>query len=114
MEAFYDGIDLLVMPSIYEPFGMAALEAAAMGIPVVCNCVDGLVEILGEYAFYYESDTYDAFRAAMYRWLSADEETLQYTIRGAMNRYRTRFTDTKMAEQYKKRFDGLMPTKLSI
>lgn len=43
--AFYDSIDLLVIPSIREPLGLIALEAAARGTPVIAAQVDGLPEV---------------------------------------------------------------------
>ncbi|MBB2485166.1 glycosyltransferase [Mitsuaria sp. WAJ17] len=38
---------LLVMPSVYEEFGGASIEALATGVPVVAFAVGGLREILG-------------------------------------------------------------------
>lgn len=38
--------DVLVVPSIYEPFGIVALEGMAAGTPVVVSDVDGLSEIV--------------------------------------------------------------------
>lgn len=38
--------DVLVMPSRSEPFGLAALEAAAFGVPVVISNYAGLAEVL--------------------------------------------------------------------
>lgn len=38
--------DLAVVPSIYEPFGYAAIEAMAAGVPVVATAVGGLAEIV--------------------------------------------------------------------
>ncbi len=38
--------DVLVVPSIYEPFGIVALEGMASGVPVVASRVDGLAEII--------------------------------------------------------------------
>jgi len=44
MGAFYRETDILVMPSIAEPFGLTAIEAAASGaVPIVAD-VDGLAE----------------------------------------------------------------------
>lgn len=38
--------DVLVVPSVYEPFGIVALEGMAAGVPVVASDVDGLSEIV--------------------------------------------------------------------
>ena len=38
--------DVLVVPSIYEPFGIVALEGMAAGTPVVVTQTDGLAEIV--------------------------------------------------------------------
>jgi len=38
--------DVMAIPSIYEPFGVVALEAMAAGLPVVASSVDGLAEIV--------------------------------------------------------------------
>jgi glycosyltransferase involved in cell wall biosynthesis len=107
LDAFFDAIDVLVQPSIYEPFGLAALEAAARGIPVVCCAVDGLVEVLGEHAFYCDTTEYEDFRAAMRRWLSADSGTLDAIAQGARRRAAERFTDVAMARRYLARFAAL-------
>ena len=46
IESFYNALDLLVVPSIREPFGLVALESMACGTPVVCGPVGGTAEIL--------------------------------------------------------------------
>lgn len=38
--------DGVVLPSLREPFGIAALEAMALGVPLIASDVDGLHEIL--------------------------------------------------------------------
>jgi glycogen synthase len=38
--------DLMAIPSVYEPFGVVALEGMAAGLPVVASEVDGLAEII--------------------------------------------------------------------
>lgn len=38
--------DALVIPSIYEPFGIVALEGMAAGVPIVASNVGGLSEIV--------------------------------------------------------------------
>lgn len=42
----YQIADLAVVPSVYEPFGYAAIEAMAAGVPVVATAAGGLAEIV--------------------------------------------------------------------
>jgi starch synthase len=42
----YRAADLAVVPSIYEPFGYASLEAMAAGLPVIGTAVGGIAEVV--------------------------------------------------------------------
>ena len=46
LNALYSCADVLVVPSLYEPFGLTALEGMASGVPVVASSVGGLNEII--------------------------------------------------------------------
>jgi glycosyltransferase involved in cell wall biosynthesis len=48
MERFYRAIDCLVHPPITEAFGLVAVEASALGCPVVAAAVDGLPEAVAD------------------------------------------------------------------
>jgi glycosyltransferase involved in cell wall biosynthesis len=48
-EAFFEQIDVLVMPSEYECFGMAAAEAIVDGIPAIVSRETGIAEIIEYY-----------------------------------------------------------------
>lgn len=48
MEGLYGAADVLVAPSVYEPFGNVCLEAMAAGLPVVASAAVGAAELLGE------------------------------------------------------------------
>lgn len=48
LRALVAAADAAVVPSIYEPFGIVALEAAAVGTPVVAARAGGLAEFLDE------------------------------------------------------------------
>lgn len=45
MKDVYEGTDICVLPSLRESFGVAALEAQSMEIPVVATPVEGLAEV---------------------------------------------------------------------
>lgn len=46
MPRFWNSLDVAVVPSLYEPFGLVALEALACGVPVIATITGGLKEIV--------------------------------------------------------------------
>lgn len=46
LPAYYAAAEMVVMPSHYESFGMVALEAMAMGTPVIASEVGGLAHLI--------------------------------------------------------------------
>ncbi len=48
MPALYSGADALVLPSLWEGFGLPLIEAMACGTPVLTSNVSSLVEIGGD------------------------------------------------------------------
>ncbi len=67
-------LDVFVFPTVAETFGLAAVEAAQAGVPVVANALPVLREVLsvnGEpCALFISTDDTDAFAAAVERVLS--------------------------------------------
>jgi glycosyltransferase involved in cell wall biosynthesis len=57
-------IDLFVLPSLYEGFGLVLLEAMQCGVPIIASNVSAIPEVLGEqYEGLFESnDDSDLFR----------------------------------------------------
>ncbi|NNE91165.1 MAG: glycosyltransferase family 4 protein [Verrucomicrobiales bacterium] len=44
LEPLYEAADLFVLPTIYDPFSNASLEAAAFGLPVITSDANGLAD----------------------------------------------------------------------
>ncbi|MDO8424930.1 MAG: glycosyltransferase [bacterium] len=71
--AYYQRSDILVLPSRWEGFGIAAIEASACGIPVIASSVGGLQEAVvdGETGILVPPEDPKALATAM-RALAAD------------------------------------------
>jgi glycosyltransferase involved in cell wall biosynthesis len=48
LPALYSGAEAFMFPSLYEGFGLPALEAMACGVPVICSNAGSLPEVVGE------------------------------------------------------------------
>lgn len=46
LPAFLQSLDVFVLPSLHESFGVAAAEAAAVGLPVIASDVQGLPDVV--------------------------------------------------------------------
>jgi len=68
----YLGAAVVVLPSWDEGFGLPALEAMALGIPVVVSTRGALPEVVGEAGLQIEPDDADGIAEAMYRLLKGE------------------------------------------
>jgi glycosyltransferase involved in cell wall biosynthesis len=77
-------LDVFVLPSLYEGFGIAILEAMAAGKPVVATTVGGIPEFVvqGETGLLVEPGNAEALVEAIGCLLSDRERARQMGIRG--------------------------------
>ncbi len=75
--AFFASVDVLVMPSTYECFGMVAAEALSAGVPAIVTEQTGIAEVVRDHAagVVVPVGAPDAIRAAIERIL-ADPDAL--------------------------------------
>ncbi|MGP4114654.1 glycosyltransferase family 4 protein [Streptomyces sp. 4N509B] len=64
---------VLLMPSIYESYGMAGVEAMASGIPVIAHPTPGLQESLGDAGIFVDRGDLDGWERELRRLADADE-----------------------------------------
>ena len=48
MDAYYAAADVFILPTIYDPFSNACLEALAAGLPVITTTANGFSEVIHE------------------------------------------------------------------
>jgi glycosyltransferase involved in cell wall biosynthesis len=93
----YNGARMLVLPSIYEGFGLPLLQGMACGTPVLASNTSSLPEIGGDAAAYFVSQSEDSLVAELTRLLN-DPAELDAMRRRGCERAR-RFTWERTAEQ---------------
>lgn len=54
LRELYSGALAVVVPSLYEGFGLPALEAMQCGAPVICSDATSLPEVVGEAGLYFD------------------------------------------------------------
>ncbi len=54
LAALYRGAEALIVPSVYEGFGLPVVEAMQLGTPVICSRAASLPEVAGEAAAWFE------------------------------------------------------------
>lgn len=92
--------DAMVVPSIYEPFGIVALEGMAAGVPVVASQVGGLAEVVehdktGVYAY---SRSPDSIAWGVERVLS-DQGYRDWLVKNGHDAVKSRFSWGAVARQ---------------
>ena len=103
----YAGASALVMPSLWEGFGFPALEAMAMGTPVVASRAGSLPEVLGDAALWADPDDLGTLTDACRLLLRDEGIALEYGQRG-LSRARL-YPWAKTAELTRSVYQHLVP-----
>jgi len=86
LPALYNLASLAVLPSLYEGFGLASLEAMACGTPVACSNAAAIPEVVGKAGRLFDAGDVEAMAGALTAALEADvgnEQVRQGCLRQA-------------------------------
>lgn len=95
LEGLYAASRAFILPSLYEGFGLPALEAMARGVPVACSAHGSLAEVTGDAALHFDPTSEPAIAAAIERLLgltSGDIERLRAAGRAQAEQFQWRRT----------------------
>ncbi len=103
----YHACDFLVLPSLYEGFGLPIVEAQAVGRPVATSNRCSMPEVAGRGACLVDPDSTESIRDGLLR-IIGDEAYRENLIQEGFENVK-RFAPEKIAAQYAKIYRALAP-----
>ncbi|NOT13671.1 MAG: glycosyltransferase [Methylococcaceae bacterium] len=106
--SIYSIIDILVMPSRWEGFGLALVEAMAMGLPIVCSEVGGIPEVVipNETALFVETESPGQVADALTRLL--EDQSLRFKMGQAGKKRAEQFSYQRIGLQVHQKYQQLL------
>ncbi|MBT8424404.1 MAG: glycosyltransferase, partial [Silicimonas sp.] len=92
----FAGTDALVFPSLWEGFGLPAVEAMSCGVPVLASDRGSLPEVIGNAGLFFDPQNQAEIRDTLLRFLR--DEELAETLRSAAVTQASKFTWRLAAE----------------
>jgi glycogen(starch) synthase len=107
LRTLYSRAAIYAATSRYEPFGMAALEAALSRCAIIANDIASFREIWGDAALYFRANDAGSLAAAIRR-LSEERDICRGYANRAYQRARERFTAKRMIDEYLELYESLL------
>lgn len=107
LRTLYSRAAIYAATSRYEPFGMAALEAALSRCAIIANDIASFREIWGDAALYFRANDATSLAEAIRR-LSEERDLCRGYANRAYQRARERFTAKRMIDEYLELYESLL------
>ena len=107
MDNVYCMLDIFLLPSLYEGFSLALLEAMACGLPIVCSNIPQIVEATADCAITADPRKKGELAAAMSRMLE-DKTTRDSYAKAAKSRAAKMFDASLLACRYEDLYKKLI------
>lgn len=114
-DRLYRVADVAVFPSLYEPFGIVALEAMAAGTPVVVSSTGGLAEVVDAYetGLTHEPGNPESLAWAVRHILRHPDQASTWT-ETAFNKIRTLFSWQYVAGQTVRAYEQILDERAAV
>ena len=110
---YYSAAEVLVMPSLYESFGMVALEAMACGTPVIASEVGGLGYLVQDGVTGFTIPDSDPKELCDKLALLLGDSDLRETMGSHASKYALDYAWEKIAAQIVDVYQGLVGDRIS-
>jgi glycosyltransferase involved in cell wall biosynthesis len=84
LRAIVSECDAMIFPSLYEGFGLPAVEAMAAQRPIIASNRGSLPEVCGESAIYFDPYSEASLQSALLQHVNEDCSTRQYRVRAGL------------------------------
>ncbi len=105
----YNQAELFLFPSLYEGFGLPALESMACGTPVVTSNTSSLPEVVGEAAIKINPNNFEEITQAIIKILTREKLRKDLVAKGF--RQIKRFSWERVGQETKALYDDLLQRK---
>ena len=102
------GAGIYCAPALYEPFGLAVLEAAARGAPLVLSRIPSLVELWDDAALFVDPHDHETLKVALDRLIG--DAALRRQLGAAARRRAGKFGTARMVAAYQDLYAELLAT----
>lgn len=113
MRALYSRASMFAATSRYEPFGLAAVEAALSRCAILANDIPSLREVWGDAAFYFRTNDAASLAEGIQR-LSVQRDLCRGYANRAYHRARERFTAKSMLDSYQDLYQELVGAEQAV